>query len=110
MDHGIPHSEFLSWDPDDRAKVVAHLVEEGDRCSSCGTKDSEWAEDRFAYVPEAHMCLGCYMMDAAQDDLRGANGETMAGTTVKLVLNTPEKAAEQAERARRMRESRGTEE
>lgn len=79
-------------------------MEEGERCSQCGTKDSEWAEDRFAYVAEPHFCMGCYIQDAAQDTTRGADGKTMAGTTVKLTLNTQEKRAEQAEFARRMRE------
>lgn len=78
-------------------------MEESDRCQNCGTKDSEWAEDRFAYVTENHMCLGCYYVDAAQENLRSPDGRTMPGTTVKLVLNTPEKRAEDAERARLMR-------
>jgi hypothetical protein len=48
--------------------------------------------------------MGCYLQDAASDALRDPSGKTMAGTTVRLVLNTPEKRAEQAERARRIRE------
>lgn len=104
MDHSLPHSEFLDWSDDDRAKVIAHLIEEGDRCQMCGTKASEWDADRFAYVPETHMCLGCYIQDAAQEGIRDPSGKSMAGTTVKLVLNTPEKQAEQAEKARRVRE------
>lgn len=84
-------------------------MEEGERCGQCGTKDSEWAKDRFAYVPESHLCLGCYYIDAAQDAQRDSNGKTMPGTTVRLILNTPEKQAEQAEHARRMREGIGQE-
>jgi hypothetical protein len=110
VDHAIPHSEFLSWDEEDRDKVLAYLIEEGDRCQTCGTKDSEWAKDRYAYVPETHLCMGCYLQAAATDALRDSNGKTMDGTTVRLVLNTPEKQAEQAERARRIREGLDREE
>lgn len=105
MDHSIPHSQFLEWDPEDRDKVIAYLMEEADRCSQCGTKASEWAEDRFAYVAEGHWCQGCYNIDAENEVLRGGpNGRTMPGTTVKLVLNTAQKRAELAEMARRWRE------
>lgn len=104
MERGIPHSEFLTWDLEDRDKVLAHLLEEGERCNQCGTKGAEWAADRYAYVPETHMCLGCYLVDAAHDQIRDPQGKTMPGTSVRLALNTPEKRAEQAELARRMRE------
>ena len=35
--HGIPHSEFLEWDPDDRQKALAYLYEDSERCGMCGT-------------------------------------------------------------------------
>ena len=50
------------------------------------------------------MCMGCYLQDAASEMLRGPGGQTMPGTTVRLIPNTPERRAEQAEHARRMRE------
>jgi hypothetical protein len=103
-DHAIPHSRFLEeWSGEDRDKLVAYLVNEGDRCSQCGTKESEWEQNRFAYVAETHLCMGCYITDAENENNRDSEGKSMPGTTVKLVLNTPEKQAEMLEFAARMR-------
>lgn len=79
------------------------MMEEGDRCNQCGTKASEWADDRFAYVPESYMCLGCYYLDAANENNKNPEGKTMPGTQVKLVANTPQKQAEIAAHAEQMR-------
>lgn len=100
MDHAIPYSEYLEWHPDDRAAVIAFLTEEGDRCTMCGTKDSEWREDRYAYVAEAHWCQGCYTRAAEQENIK----ESLPGTTVRLVANTPLKRAQRSVAARRRRE------
>jgi hypothetical protein len=53
----------MAWEPSDRAKLTAHLLEEGERCSMCGTQRWEWQEDRRAYEPAEDVCMGCYMRD-----------------------------------------------
>ena len=78
-DHGLPHSALLAWDPEDRAKLVAHLLEAGERCQMCGTADWEWAADRYAYTPVAKMCTGCHLKDAAAED------DLPAGTSMVLI-------------------------
>lgn len=85
-DKGIPHSKFLSWEPEDRAKVLALLMEQNERCTMCGTAEWEWEENRFAYTPIDTFCRGCY--------LKSVYGETeseqkaLPGTNVKLVPTT----------------------
>ena len=94
----MPHSEFLSWDPEDRAKTVAALLEQAERCQMCGTAAWEWSEDRFAYTPIDHFCQGCYQKNIYQDTISHA----LPGTTVKLVPTTPMLKAKMAVNAKRM--------
>lgn len=56
---GIPHSAFLTWEPEDQSKALAYMVEDAVRCDMCGTADWEWQEDRFAYEPVEMICHGC---------------------------------------------------
>lgn len=79
-DHGLPHSALLAWDPVDRAKLTAHLMESAARCSMCGTSPWEWAEDRYAYEAALNHCPGCAMKEAASED-----APTGSGSTVVLV-------------------------
>lgn len=76
----IPHSIFLNWGPEDRAKAMAFRMEDGERCQMCGTADWEWDENKFAYEPISHFCRGCYLKDTHQKD-----GQTLEGTTTVLV-------------------------
>lgn len=76
-DHGLPHSSLLEWDPDDRAKLVAHLLEVSRKCQMCGTSDWEWEEDRFAYEAAVHFCQGCLVKSAAQEDAPTGEGNTI---------------------------------
>lgn len=93
--HGIPHSEFLEWDPDDRQKAIAFLLEEGSRCGMCGTADWEWVKEDEdgvekpyrAYQPVGHFCMGCYLRSVASED------SNEPGVTVKLVQSTSVEAA-----------------
>lgn len=82
-DNGIPHSEFLGWDAVDRAKQLAYMMEEAERCAMCGTADWEWDEDKHAYTPIENFCRGCYMERAYSDDR-----ELLPGTTVRLAKTT----------------------
>lgn len=90
-DKGIPHSVFLEWDPEDRAKAMAQVMHEGERCSLCGTAPWEWEENRYAYEPEEHMCHGCYLKQSYNESL----GKTLPGTTVELVRVTSQRRAQQ---------------
>lgn len=77
-DRGLPHSELLGWAEDDRAKQVAFLLVDAQRCSQCGTSQWEWDEDRFAYEPALHLCHGCFLLDAsAQDQTDATPGSRM---------------------------------
>ncbi len=84
-EHAIPHSQFLSWEPEDRAKVLAFALEKGSRCQMCGTADWEWQENRFAYTPVEDFCQGCYQKSVFQD----TQSKPLPGTNVKLVPTTP---------------------
>ena len=79
-EHGMPHSALMAWDPVDRAKLTAFLMEEGERCSMCGTFEWEWKADRKAYEPQESVCMGCYMRDVANEDR-----ERKPGSRVVLV-------------------------
>ena len=94
-DKGLPHSELLSWDDSDRAKLTAYLLEESNRCSSCGTYSWDWDEDRFAYSTAQHHCQGCFLLDAAAEDTT----ERTPGS--RMVLLPKAKAAEIAQRPSR---------
>ena len=67
-DQGLPHSRLLSWSDEDRSKLTAMLLEESSRCSSCGTAQWEWDDDKFAYSAGTHHCRGCFLLEAAMED------------------------------------------
>ena len=79
-DHGLPHSALLGWDPEDRAKLIAYLLESSSKCQSCGTSDWEWEEDWYAYEPITVQCHGCYIKEMARED-----DASLAGARVTLV-------------------------
>jgi hypothetical protein len=66
---GIPHSEFLSWDPDDQDEALGFLREKAKVCSGCGTRDDEWQRDRDAYVSDEKICPGCELIEQAKEQL-----------------------------------------
>jgi len=74
-DHGLPHSALLAWDPEDRAKLTAHILEESARCQMCGTSPWEWEEDPFAYEPVQETCRGCQLRDMASDEVSQGRGQ-----------------------------------
>jgi len=98
-EHGIPHSEFLDWDPEDRAKAVAYLIEHGLRCQLCGTAEWEWENNKFAFTAVEEFCQGCYQKSVFQDQ----QGSSLPGTNVKLIPTTPQLTAQMALKARRRR-------
>jgi hypothetical protein len=95
-DHGLPHSHLLGWSFEDRAKLVAYLLESSARCQMCGTSPWEWEEDPHAYEAGLELCRGCMIKDTeAEDD----TAPRIKGQRVVLV---PKRVAEQ----RRARSSR----
>jgi len=96
-DHAIPHSKFLKWDPEDRAKVIAYLLESSMRCSMCGTAPWEWDDNRFAYTAMDEFCQGCYQKQVHSDQ----QGSSLPGTNVRLVPTTPQLTAQMAMKARK---------
>lgn len=90
---GIPHSKFLSWSQEDRAKQHAYLMEEATRCALCGTQPWEWEANKRAYMAVDKFCHGCYVKHAASED-----NDSLPGTTVDLVPYSAEQVARQAER------------
>lgn len=101
VDKGIPHSEFLSWSHEDRAKVVAWISEQALSCVSCGTSEWEWEQNPHAYEPTENFCKGCYLKAIASED----SGK-LPGTTVVLSPvndSSRRKAVEARERLGRMK-------
>lgn len=94
-DHGIPHSELLSWDPVDRAKMAAYRLEKAARCQLCGTASWEWEADRRAYTPVEEICMGC-MIKAQLED-----GPHTPGQSIQLV---PTRSLEMARRTLEQRQ------
>lgn len=82
---GIPHSKFLTWDAEDKAKVLAYIMEQNLRCSMCGTAPWEWEENKFAYTPVDEFCKGCYQKAMFKD----TESNSLPGTNVRLTPTTP---------------------
>lgn len=94
-EQGIPHSEFLDWLPEDRAKALAFMMEKAARCDMCGTAEWEWEADRFAYTPVEKQCKGCYLKHMAAEE-----GAQMPGTTIVMM---PTRTTDSARRLARMK-------
>ena len=93
---GIPHSVFLCWSPEDRAKTLAYLIEHGSKCGMCGTAEWEWEHDRRAYEPVEKFCMGCYLKSMA-----GEESGQMPGTTITLEPSRGVKAAKRLAKRKR---------
>lgn len=95
-EQGIPHSEFLQWNPEDRAKTLAFMLEQGSKCGMCGTAEWEWEADRRAYEPVEKFCMGCYLRHMANED-----SGSMPGTTIALEPSRSKKAAQRLAKMKR---------
>lgn len=102
---GLPHSEFLSWAPEDRAKAVAFEIEKGQRCQMCGTAPWEWDPEqggsKTAYEPVEHFCHGCYQREYMQDGTKNA-----PGVRIELGRTGTVESAQRRMRAQRMSKER----
>lgn len=74
---GIPHSTFLSWDPDDQEKALSWQAFMARRCGQCGTHLDDWKEtaggDRFAWHAETYTCPGCSELERYRERPEIAN-------------------------------------
>jgi hypothetical protein len=102
FEKGIPHSKFLKWEGEDRAKTLAYALESSQRCSSCGTAPWEWEENKFAYTALDEFCQGCYQKSVFSD----TQGSSLPGTNVRLVPTTPRLTAQMALKAKKHRRLR----
>lgn len=89
----IPHSEFLSWDADDRHKAVMHQIRKAERCPGCGVHPDELDPRKgghpAAFTFELHTCEACAAKADGEKELQRRRDEpgTMtppSGTTVRL--------------------------
>jgi hypothetical protein len=96
-ENGIPHSEFLTWNPEDRAKAMAFVMETALRCNLCGTAPWEWEDNKFAYQATEEFCKGCYQKAVFTD----TQSKSLPGTNVKLVPTTPMMKARMAVQAKK---------
>lgn len=87
----IPHSEFMEWDPEDRSKLVAYILEQSERCQMCGTANWEWDENKYAYSAVDEFCHGCYQKSVFSDTM----STSLPGTNVRLIPTTPALRAKQ---------------
>ncbi len=91
---GIPRSEFLSWDRDDRDAALWWVIYRRESCQSCGTRPEEWDPDRGgdpnAYEATATHCRGCEIRGRAEESLNQNKKQHRRGTTITLRRTRPE--------------------
>jgi len=97
FEKGIPHSKFLKWDAEDRAKTVAYALESSQRCNMCGTAGWEWEENKFAYTALDDFCQGCYQKAMYSEQ----QSSSLPGTNVKLVPTTARLSAQMKMKAKK---------
>jgi hypothetical protein len=87
-ENGIPHSQYLQWDPTDRAKAMAFAAVKAEHCVMCGTAEWEWdpkqGGKRRAYEAVEKFCPGCYAKASMRNLEDGRNSD---GVTVELAPN-----------------------
>lgn len=115
-EHGIPHSHFLGgdneWLDSDRAKVLAYVIERGERCPNCGTAPWEWEADGQAYVATTEICQGCMRREAlaentAGDKKPGTRTVLLPAQRAREILRNPRAYAVDSVAARRRRRREG---
>jgi hypothetical protein len=87
----------MDWEPEDRAKALAYVFEQSERCSMCGTSGWEWEANKRAYEPVLRTCLGCYYKEIARE-----GQEIGPGVTVMLEKPGTMQSAQRQVRAMRL--------
>ncbi len=87
---GLRHSEFLSWDRDDRDAAIVWALRRSQSCPGCGVHPDEWdpAEGghRAAFVAEVVACPGCAAVETRQNRMGRDRdkGRLLPGSSVVL--------------------------
>lgn len=66
--HGIAHSVFLCWDPDDQDLAVAALRASRDHCPGCGVPSAAMNDPQAADL-RSLSCLHCQALQHARQDM-----------------------------------------
>jgi hypothetical protein len=93
---GMAHSELLAWDPADRSKLMALLIEDAARCQLCGTADWEWDEDPYVYEAMPKTCRGCATKEFSQElagDSPGTRITLVPKATAQAIRRNPPKSS-----------------
>jgi hypothetical protein len=99
-EHGIPHSKFRKWDPEDRDKVLAYMEFHGRVCQRCGTRPEEWLDEDgkliepLPYSPVSTKCHGCVTLEEA----RAKVDKDQVQVTTHSLKKLPRKLAERIHR------------
>lgn len=101
MPLGIPHSKFLSWDPDDQDKALAYLRAKAELCAECSTREKDWVQDRFAFIANTKQCPGCEATEMERNNIP----ENAKGIKVFLEPREVVEAREAAEEAAQKEEA-----
>jgi hypothetical protein len=99
FDKGIQHRKWLSWPAEERAKMMAFMMEKAEQCALCGTSQWEWDENKFSYEPTERFCRGCYLKETSAEDRN-----RLPGTTIEMTPVTEMFRAKQIVHARHLAE------
>lgn len=98
---GIPHGQFLAWEPDDQDKALAWVLLDRAVCPGCGTFPDEWVDPMTGrtvpdppYVPELVRCYGCAEREAFTAEVRKGGGD-LDGMRVRLRPFDPDRDDEE---------------
>lgn len=77
MPLGIPHSVFLSWNPDDQDKHLAYVRAKNEICPECGTREEDWRDPTTMiehnpprWEPLVVRCVGCTELERERKSLK----------------------------------------
>lgn len=86
---GIPHSEFLTWDESDQDKALMYQAERASICGHCGTRQTEWDKNKFAYIADVERCPGCELMEREQENIAEMAKEGKGTQGLRVFLRRP---------------------
>lgn len=100
---GIPHSEFMGWNDDDRNKALSYVAWKKKFCSKCGTDPDEWMDEdgKFAEPPPyeavTNVCYGCATLE---EERAGMDKEVATSTRYHTFLRRYRGSVEQWQMSR----------
>jgi len=103
---GIRHSEFRSWEAEDRDLALSYLDYKSRLCQRCGSDPSDWLDERGRtlepppYTVDSVHCYGCV---ALEEERAKVGDKSMAATMTHSLRRIPRKIAERAARSWQMK-------